>query len=120
MVRSSCSSQVNAEADPAPIELKQGVRYRFRFINITPNDPLLPVSLPAGSSPVMWRAIAKDGADLPVSQASECSARLTVSVSETYNFEFESRSATELRLEVRRPAMAAISGSQIVVPIHVH
>src|SRR5262245_17571715 len=53
---------LNGETDPGPIELKQGVRYRFRFINITPHDPLLTVSLLSGSSPVMWRAIAKDGA----------------------------------------------------------
>lgn len=39
---------LNGDADPGPIELKQGVRYRFRFINITPHDPLLPVSLLAG------------------------------------------------------------------------
>jgi manganese oxidase len=111
---------LNGEADPAPIELKQGVRYRFRFINITPHDPLLTVSLLAGSSPVAWRAIAKDGADMPVSQATERPARQTVSVGETYDFEFESRSATELRLEVFRPARATISESQIMVPIHVH
>jgi len=111
---------LNGEAAPAPIELKQGVRYRFRFINITPHDPLLSVSLLAGSSPVTWRAIAKDGADLPVSQATERPARQTVSVGETYDFEFESRSATELRLEVFRPARSASAQSQIVVPVHVH
>ena len=111
---------LNGEADPAPIELKQGVRYRFRFINITPHDPLLSVSLLAGSSPVAWRAIAKDGADLPISQATERPARQTVSVGETYDFEFEPRSTTELRLEVFRPAREESAQSQIVVPVHVH
>jgi hypothetical protein len=33
---------------------------QFRFINITPHDPLLTVSLLASSSPVTWRVIAKD------------------------------------------------------------
>jgi FtsP/CotA-like multicopper oxidase with cupredoxin domain len=111
---------LNGDAEPGPIELKQGVRYRFRFINITPHDPLLTVSLLAGSSPVMWRAIAKDGADLPISQATERPARQTVSVGETYDFEFEPRSAVELWLEVFRPARAAMAQSQIVVPVHVH
>jgi FtsP/CotA-like multicopper oxidase with cupredoxin domain len=110
---------LNGDADPGPIELKQGVRYRFRFINITPHDPLLTVSVLTGSSPVMWRAIAKDGADLPISQATERPARQTVSVGETYDFEFEPRSAAELRLEVFRPARAASAQSQIVVPVHV-
>jgi FtsP/CotA-like multicopper oxidase with cupredoxin domain len=111
---------LNGDADPGPIELKHGVRYRFRFINIAPHDPLLTVSLLAGSSPVRWRAIAKDGADLPVSQATQRPARQTVSVGETYDFEFESRSSAELRLEVFRPSRAAIGQSQIVVPVRVH
>jgi hypothetical protein len=48
--------------------------------------------------------MAKDGADLPNSQASERPARQTISVGETYDFEFEAHSSTELRLEVFRPA----------------
>jgi len=111
---------LNGDAAPDPIELKQGVRYRFRFINITPHDPLLTVSLLAGSSPVAWRAMAKDGADLPISQATERPARQIVSVGETYDFQFEARSAAELRLEVFRPARAAMGQSQIVVPVHIH
>jgi manganese oxidase len=111
---------LNGDADPAPMELKPGVRYRFRFINITPHDPLLTVSLLKDTSPVTWRARAKDGADLPISQATERAARQTVSVGETYDFEFEPQSATELRLEVYRPARAAMGQSQIVVPVHVH
>jgi hypothetical protein len=121
----------NGDADPGPMELKHGVKYRFRFINITPHDPLLSVSvlavsspvtwraIAAVSSPVTWRAIAKDGADLPVLQATERPARQVVSVGETYDFEFEPQSASELRLEVFRPARAAMGQSQIVVPIHV-
>jgi FtsP/CotA-like multicopper oxidase with cupredoxin domain len=111
---------LNGEPDPAPIDLKQGVRYRFRFINITPHDPLIAVSLMAGTSPVTWRAMAKDGADLPNSQATERPARQTISVGETYDFEFEAHSSTELRLEVFRPARAAMSQSQIEVLVHVH
>ena len=110
---------LNGDPEPSPIELKQGVIYRFRFINITPHDRLLTVSVLAGSSPVTWRAIAKDGADLPIPQATERPARQTVSVGETYDFEFESRSAAELRLEIFRPARAASAQSQIVVPVHV-
>ena len=99
---------LNGEQDPGPIVLKQGVKYHLRFINITPHDPRITVSLFDGSSAVRWRAIAKDGADLPVSQARERPARQIVSVGETYDFEFESRSPAELRLEVFRPARAAM------------
>ena len=111
---------LNGEADPAPMELKHGVKYRFRFINMTPHDPLLTVSVLAGSSPVTWRAIAKDGADLPVSQVTERPARQVVSVGETYDFEFQTQSTTGLRLEVFRPVRAAMGQSTIVVPIHIH
>jgi manganese oxidase len=110
---------LNGETVPGPIELKQGVMYRFRFLNITPHDPLLTVSLLSGSSPVKWQAIAKDGADLPTAQATEREARQTVSVGETYDFEFESRSAAELQFEIFRPARAAVGQSQITVPVHV-
>jgi hypothetical protein len=54
-----------------------------------------------------------DGADLPASQASERPARQTVSVGETYDFEFEPEAAAELRLEIFRPARAASPQSQI-------
>jgi hypothetical protein len=49
---------LNGDADPVPIELKQGVRYRFRFINITPHDPLLTVSLLA-DYPGGYRSVAR-------------------------------------------------------------
>ena len=36
---------LNGQPEPGPVELRHGVVYRFRFINITPHDPLLTVSL---------------------------------------------------------------------------
>ena len=94
----------NGSVEPKPIELKQGIKYRFRFINITPHDPRLTVSLLSGSSLVNWRAIAKDGADLPSSLANLRPARQIVSVGETYDFEFEPTSQADLRLEIFRSA----------------
>ena len=111
---------LNGQPEPGPVELTHGVVYRFRFINITPHDPLLTVSLLTGSLPVAWRAIAKDGADLPPSQATERPARQTISVGETYDFEFKPQSPAELRLVVVRPARAAVAQSQIVVAVRVH
>jgi hypothetical protein len=79
------------------------VKYRLRFINITPNNSALQVSLLAGSSPVRWRAVAKDGADLPPAQVIDQEARQVISVGETYDFEFEPTTKGDLRLEVLRP-----------------
>jgi hypothetical protein len=79
------------------------VKYRLRFINITPNSSALQVSLLGGSSPVRWRAVAKDGADFPPAQVIEQDARQVISVGEAYDFEFEPATKGDLRLEVLRP-----------------
>jgi len=78
------------------------VKYRLQFINITPNNNGSQVSLLAGSSPVRWRAVAKDGEDLPPAQAIEQEARLVIAVGKTYDFEFEPTTKGDLRLEVVR------------------
>ena len=94
---------VNGSAQPEPLRLKAGVKYRLRFINITPNNAGIQVSLVAGSEAVRWRAVAKDGANLPPAQAIEREARQTVSVGETYDFEFQPAAKGDLRLEILRP-----------------
>ena len=48
-----------------------------------------------------WRAVAKDGADLPPSQAVAAAARLLTGPGETADFEFTPRVRGELRLEVK-------------------
>jgi FtsP/CotA-like multicopper oxidase with cupredoxin domain len=94
---------LNGNAQPEPLRLKAGLKYRLRFINITANGNGFQVSLLAGSSPVRWRAVAKDGEDLPPAQAIEQEARQVVAVGETYDFEFEPATKGDLRLEVLRP-----------------
>ena len=94
---------LNGSAQLEPLRLKAAVKYRLRFINITPNNSGLVVSLLAGSAPVRWRAVAKDGADLPPAQVVEREARQLISVGETYDFEFEPTTRVDLRLEVLRP-----------------
>jgi FtsP/CotA-like multicopper oxidase with cupredoxin domain len=94
---------LNGSAQPEPLRLKAGVKYRLRFINITANGNGFQVSLLGGASPVRWRPVAKDGEDLPPAQAIEQQARLTIAVGETYDFEFEPATKGDLRLEVLRP-----------------
>jgi FtsP/CotA-like multicopper oxidase with cupredoxin domain len=94
---------LNGSAQPAPLKLKAGVAYRLRLINMTPNGAALAVSLLAKGQPVHWRAIAKDGADLPPLQATVKEARQVFSVGETYDFEFQPTEKGDLRLEVLRP-----------------
>ena len=46
------------------------------------------MSLRGESGPVQWRAIAKDGADLPPNQATCARRTQTIGVGETYDFEY--------------------------------
>jgi FtsP/CotA-like multicopper oxidase with cupredoxin domain len=94
---------LNGSAQPEPLRLKAGQKYRLRFINITANGNGFQVSLLDDSSPARWRAVAKDGEDLPPAQASKQDARLVIAVGETYDFEFEPTIKGDLRLEVLRP-----------------
>ena len=93
--------EINRSTKPAPMQLKAGMKHRFRIINITPNFTLV-VSLRSESGPVQWRAIAKDGADLPPNQATKRAATLTIGVGETYDFEYEPDGPGDLRIDVLR------------------
>jgi len=78
---------LNGSAAPAPLELKAGTTYRFRMIDIT-DDLTALVSIRNGDTPVQWRAVAKDGAILPVSQATTRPAALSFDPGEIYDFEY--------------------------------
>lgn len=106
---------LNGSAQPEPLRLKAGVTYRLRFINITANGNGLQVSLLGGSAPVRWRAVAKDGEDLPPAQAIEQEARLIIGVGETYDFEFAPTVKGDLRLEVIRPFNRTWSVTEVQV-----
>ena len=77
---------VNGVDAPPPMELRSGVAYRFRIINISPLETHS-VRLVSGATIQEWRPVAKDGADLPASQATMQSAILDVHPGETYDFE---------------------------------
>ncbi len=71
------------------------------LMNNTVQNANLRVRLVHDEAPVLWRPMAKDGHDLPVHQTGPVSADLTVSIGDTYDFEFVPRRPEELHLEVR-------------------
>ena len=77
---------LNGMGAPPSLELGAGVRHRLRFINISVQD-FVDVRLLADSTPVVWRALAKDGRDLQPRQAIRGPARLRFGPGETYDFE---------------------------------
>jgi FtsP/CotA-like multicopper oxidase with cupredoxin domain len=94
---------INGHPQPSPLKLITGTKYRFRLINISPNNSRLRASLRKAGAPVQWRIIAKDGADLPPAAATVQTAELGITVGETYDFEFEADTPQELALEVYLP-----------------
>ena len=55
---------------------------------------------------VVWRSLAKDGADLPISQSKVRPAAQAVMVGETYDFEFEPRERGVYTLTIDGPGGA--------------
>ena len=60
---------INGQPQPAPFRLVTGTKYRFRLINISPDNARMRASLRKAGTPVQWRIVAKDGADLPPAAA---------------------------------------------------
>ncbi len=111
---------LNGSQSPEIGPLKAGQKYRLRIINIMPENPPVDVTLKIGGMPAKWRPLAKDGADLPTGQRELCSAQVTVSVGETYDFEFRPEAVGELALEVLRPPIlfpAQVTPSHKVVEL---
>ena len=93
---------VNGSATPPPIELRAGTAHRFRFINISPLESHT-VQLMFGSTVQQWRAVAKDGADLPTQQATLQPGVVALHPGETYDFEVMRRDPESLTLKIISP-----------------
>ncbi|HSE66541.1 MAG TPA: multicopper oxidase domain-containing protein, partial [Gemmatimonadales bacterium] len=78
---------VNGDTTAKPLSMRAGVDQRFRLINIGPAASV-EFAIYRDTSVVTWRALTKDGADLPQSQATTRPARQFVQVGETYDFTF--------------------------------
>lgn len=79
---------VNGDSAPPPVTMAYGVTHRLRLINIGVAVPAR-FSLRRDTTLVSWKALAKDGADLPAVQATSRRALQVVAVGETFDFEFD-------------------------------
>ena len=93
---------LNGSRSPV-IEMQAKRLHRIRLIHIAATLPLR-FSLLRDTIPVAWRAVAKDGADLPPAQALVRPARQLIGVGEAYDFEFTPVEPGQLRLLVKDPA----------------
>jgi len=105
---------INGEEAPNPMIFSRGVRYRVRLINMAPN---LAADFQLGSKehPVMWSAVAKDGAILPKRLAKTSDASLHIASGETYDFEFQPTATGEIPLQVQNIVNDAKVQGKIVV-----
>lgn len=94
---------INGNPQPSALKLIAGRKYRFRMINISPNNAHMRASLRKSGIPVQWSIVAKDGADLPSKAATTQTAEFGITVGETYDFEYEASTPQELALEVYLP-----------------
>ncbi|HEV8400401.1 MAG TPA: multicopper oxidase domain-containing protein [Gemmatimonadales bacterium] len=92
---------LNGRLTPAPVDVRVGVPHRLRFINITIGRPSMRVELRRDTTLLTWRALAKDGGELPAARQGTRTARQLISIGETYDFELTPDAVGEYRLEVR-------------------
>jgi manganese oxidase len=104
-------ARVNGRIDPDTLELRAGVTYRLRLINIR-TDYMMSIALNQGATGARWRIVAKDGAARSAASITESAARLDFGPGETYDVEFTPPHAGDLSLEYsalvpqQRPSVA--------------
>ena len=91
---------INGSLAPGALRLRVGERYRLRIVDVHTYRPSMIVRLLRDSTPVTWRAVAKDGMDLPTDRATTRRAVQQMGNGETYDFELTPTKAADLRLTV--------------------
>ena len=92
---------INGSLAPDTLRLRVGERYRLRVVDVHTFRPSMIVRLVRDSTPVSWRAVAKDGMDLPADRATVRRAVQQMGNGETYDFELTPTEPGELKLVVR-------------------
>jgi FtsP/CotA-like multicopper oxidase with cupredoxin domain len=100
---------INGRRTPAPLDVRVGVPHRLRLINITLGRPSIRVEVRRDTTLESWRALAKDGRELPAARQLARPARQVISIGETYDFELTPAAAGEYRLEVRKGTGAVLA-----------
>jgi manganese oxidase len=93
------SARINGRVTPDTIRLTAGERYRLRLVHIVA-DWTVRLTLTRDDSTVHWRALAKDGAELPPHRQTTRVADLIAGPGETMDFEYQPTSPGVMRLDV--------------------
>jgi FtsP/CotA-like multicopper oxidase with cupredoxin domain len=106
---------LNGSSSPAPIEMRAGTRYRMRILNLHIFRPSMRFEVRQDTALVSWRALAKDGADLPAALATMRRASQQLGNGETFDFELIPAAPGDLRIDVT----SAVGVLLATVPIRV-
>ncbi|AHG88897.1 multicopper oxidase type 3 [Gemmatirosa kalamazoonensis] len=106
---------LNGSLAPSARELRVGERYRVRVINIHPYRPSMIARVLRDTAAVTWRAVAKDGRDLPPDQATVRPAVQQIGNGESYDFELVPNEPGDLRVLVTTGTGVPLAS----MPIHV-
>ena len=91
---------VNGRTSPRPLRLTAGEAHRIRIVTLHP-DWRISFTLRNDSTIGRWRAIAKDGYDLPKAQATDRTANVQMGPGETADFEVRPAKPGEWQLEIK-------------------
>ena len=92
---------INGQLTPLAVTLRRGLAHRIRLANITTARPGLRVELRQDTTIQTWRALAKDGAELPTARRVIRPAQQAIAIGETMDFEFFTARPGEYLLDVR-------------------
>jgi len=106
---------INGSAAPPVREMRVGEHYRLRLINIHTFRPAMRMRLLRESTLLEWRAIAKDGMDVPADQALMIPSEVQMGNGETYDFDFVPSAAGDLRFDVTNAAGVLLTSMPIRV-----
>jgi manganese oxidase len=106
---------LNGSPAPPVKEMRVGQHYRLRFINIHTFRPSMRMRLLRDSTLLEWRAMAKDGMQLPADQAIMSPAEVQMGNGETYDFEFLPTAAGDLHLDVTNAAGVVLASMPVRV-----
>ncbi|MFL5562476.1 MAG: multicopper oxidase domain-containing protein [Gemmatimonadaceae bacterium] len=90
---------INGSTTPPPLELRAGTTHRIRFVSIS-GAFVRRVRLISETGIERWRAVAKDGADLPLRQATMRNAQVDLGPGETADFEVRRDKPEVLTMEI--------------------
>jgi hypothetical protein len=106
---------INGRLAPDTLQLRAGERYRLRIVDVHTYRPSMIVRLLRDSTLATWRAVAKDGMDLPADRATMRRAVQQMGNGETYDFELTPKEAGTLRLTVSAAAGALLAEMGVVI-----